>query len=73
MNKNEVAGSGGPHPSRTRDWVRFTTVLAASVVAVALFGCRSFGPVGVDSPNRSFAGLNAIVQDLPEGGTLDIF
>jgi hypothetical protein len=45
----------------------------ALAVCVALFGCHSFGSMGIDPKDRNFAGLQAILQDLPPGGTLDIF
>jgi hypothetical protein len=45
---------------------------ALSMVGVLLGACASYGPVGVD-PDRSFSGLREIVNDLPDGGTVDIF
>jgi hypothetical protein len=46
--------------------------LACSAAALFLTACGSSGPIAVD-PDRNFAGLGAIVNDLPDGGTLDIF
>jgi len=47
-------------------------VWAQSLILSALGACASYGPVAVD-PDRSFSGLREIVDDLPEGGTVDIF
>jgi hypothetical protein len=46
--------------------------LACSAAVLFLTACGSSGPIAVD-PDRNFAGLGAIVNDLPDGGTLDVF
>jgi hypothetical protein len=73
MNKDGISGGGMPRVGRVSAWVRSFTALTASAMSALLGACHSFGPVGVDPPDRSFAGLDAIVRDLPEGGTLDVF
>jgi hypothetical protein len=46
--------------------------LLLALNATLLTGCTSSGPLGVD-PDRGFAGLSAILKDLPEGGSVDVF
>jgi hypothetical protein len=48
------------------------SALAWSAAALFLSACGSYGPIAVD-PDRNFAGLSAIIDDLPDGGTLDVF
>jgi hypothetical protein len=36
-----------------------------------LGACASYGPVGVD-PDRSFSGLRKIINDIADGGTVDL-
>ena len=47
---------------------RYALLLASALV----YGCTSFGPVGVD-PDRDFDGLNKLIAEVADGGTLDIF
>jgi hypothetical protein len=47
--------------------------IAAAVFAIGLCtGCATSGPPVID-PDREFAGLRDILNDLPEGGTLEVF
>src|SRR5271168_4657735 len=55
---------------RTRAWI--ACFLLPALNATLLTGCASSGPLGVD-PDRGFAGLSAIVKDVPDGGSVDIF
>lgn len=55
---------------RIRVW--FSRFLLLALNAPLLTGCASSGPLGVD-PDREFAGLSAIVKDVPDGGSVDIF
>jgi len=43
------------------------------MIASLLGACHSSGPIGIDPPDRSFAGLDAILKSLPDEGALDIF
>jgi hypothetical protein len=55
---------------RIRVWI--ACFLLPTLNAALLTGCASSGPLGVD-PDRGFAGLSAIVKDVPDGGSVDIF
>ncbi len=55
---------------RIRVWIaRF---LLPTLNAALLTGCVSSGRLGVD-PDRGFAGLSAIVKDVPDGGSVNVF
>ncbi len=53
--------------------VRISLIWAALGLGACLLGsCVSLGPVAVD-PDRDFSGLKDVLNDVPEGGTLDVF
>jgi hypothetical protein len=57
---------------RNRQAIGRLFFLPLALSAIALSGCASSGPLGVD-PDRGFAGLKEIVSGLPDGGSVDIF
>jgi hypothetical protein len=52
--------------------LRADPILLLSLTATLLTGCASSGRLAVD-PDRAFAGLSAILKDVPDGGSVDIF
>lgn len=66
-----LAGAGRRRLGRPRPCALAAVI--GLLTATLLSGCHSSGPIGIDPPDRSFAGLDAILNSLPADGTLDIF
>jgi hypothetical protein len=60
-------------PTRPHHPARAPTLIASAVLAICLCaGCAVSGPPVID-PDRDFAGLRDILDNLPDDGTLEVF